>query len=482
MSVLAIDAGTTGVTALVVTADGTGRARLPGVPAALPAARLGGARAGGHLAGDAGRDPPGPHRAGPPVAASASPTSGRRRSSGTGRRGRAPPGHRLAVPAHRRSATPARGRARGAGPRADRARLDPYFTATKMTWLLTTSRAPGRGGGRGAGLRDHRLLPGARLTGGPARDRRVERLADAAVRPRPRTGPAELCALLGCPSARCRRWCRPPRSPRGPIPARSSAWTSRSRASPATSRRRSSGRRASPGRREVHVRDGRVRADEHRAGGVRSAAGLLTTVAWRVRPAHLRARGSAVHRRRSGPVAARRARPAGSRGADRGAGAQGPDSSGVVFVPALAGLGAPHWDPDARGTIIGITRGTTRAHLARATLEGIAFEVRDVRPDGRGRPARRAASAGRRGSHRQRPAHAVPGRPAGRDGGAPGGRGDDRSRRGVPGRAGHRAWSSTDELAATWQLDRRFDPGPRDDAGYARWRRAVERAKGWASD
>ncbi|MFM9133855.1 MAG: FGGY family carbohydrate kinase [bacterium] len=55
-----------------------------------------------------------------------------------------------------------------------------------------------------------------------------------------------------------------------------------------------------------------------------------------------------------------------------------PDSGGVVFVPALTGLGAPDWDPYARGTILGITRGTTRAHLVRATLEAIAFEVRDV--------------------------------------------------------------------------------------------------------
>jgi glycerol kinase len=53
-------------------------------------------------------------------------------------------------------------------------------------------------------------------------------------------------------------------------------------------------------------------------------------------------------------------------------------SDGVVFVPALAGMGAPHWDQDARGTITGITRGTTAAHLARATLEGIAFEVTDL--------------------------------------------------------------------------------------------------------
>ena len=53
-------------------------------------------------------------------------------------------------------------------------------------------------------------------------------------------------------------------------------------------------------------------------------------------------------------------------------------SEGVVFVPALAGLGAPYWDPDARGIIAGLTRGTTRAHLARATLEGIAFSVADL--------------------------------------------------------------------------------------------------------
>lgn len=53
-------------------------------------------------------------------------------------------------------------------------------------------------------------------------------------------------------------------------------------------------------------------------------------------------------------------------------------SGGVVFVPALAGLGAPHWDPDARGLITGLTRGSSAAHLARATLEGIAFQIADL--------------------------------------------------------------------------------------------------------
>ena len=55
-----------------------------------------------------------------------------------------------------------------------------------------------------------------------------------------------------------------------------------------------------------------------------------------------------------------------------------PDTEGVYLVPAFAGLGAPHWDQYARGTIVGLTRGTTRAHIARAALEGIALQVMDV--------------------------------------------------------------------------------------------------------
>ncbi len=69
-----------------------------------------------------------------------------------------------------------------------------------------------------------------------------------------------------------------------------------------------------------------------------------------------------------------------------------PDTGGVYVVPAFTGLGAPYWDPRARGTIVGLTRGTTRAHIVRATLEAIAYQTRDVlhcfehdaalRPDG----------------------------------------------------------------------------------------------------
>ena len=54
------------------------------------------------------------------------------------------------------------------------------------------------------------------------------------------------------------------------------------------------------------------------------------------------------------------------------------DTGGVYFVPALVGLGAPYWDPYARGTIVGLTRGSGRAHVARAALEAIAYQTRDV--------------------------------------------------------------------------------------------------------
>jgi glycerol kinase len=55
-----------------------------------------------------------------------------------------------------------------------------------------------------------------------------------------------------------------------------------------------------------------------------------------------------------------------------------PDSGGVVLVPALTGLGAPHWDPHARGLVAGITRGTTAAHIARAAIDGIAWQVAEL--------------------------------------------------------------------------------------------------------
>jgi glycerol kinase len=119
-----------------------------------------------------------------------------------------------------------------------------------------------------------------------------------------------------------------------------------------------------------------MNSGESAAGG----AGCITTLAWQIegRPAEYALEGSifvagaAVQWLRDGLGII-------ASSADiEGLAASVPDAGGVYFVPALTGLGAPHWDPSARGTIVGLTRGTTKAHLARATLEAVAYQTRDA--------------------------------------------------------------------------------------------------------
>ena len=110
-----------------------------------------------------------------------------------------------------------------------------------------------------------------------------------------------------------------------------------------------------------------------------SGHGLLTTVAWRIGGRTSYAleggvfiAGAAVQWLRDGLGVIARADET------RALAESVPDTGGVYFVPAFVGLGAPYWDAYARGTIVGLTRGTTRAHLVRATLEAIAYQSRDV--------------------------------------------------------------------------------------------------------
>ena len=110
-----------------------------------------------------------------------------------------------------------------------------------------------------------------------------------------------------------------------------------------------------------------------------SPKGLLTTVAWRVQGRTTYAvegsvfvGGSAIQWLRDGLGFFRKSAEVNALAASV------PDSAGVMVVPAFAGLGAPWWDADARGAILGLTRGATKAHLARATLEGIAHQVADL--------------------------------------------------------------------------------------------------------
>jgi glycerol kinase len=115
------------------------------------------------------------------------------------------------------------------------------------------------------------------------------------------------------------------------------------------------------------------------ASTVPSASGMLTTVAWRVGGKVAYAlegsafiAGAAVQWLRDGLGIIRTSSEV------EALAASVPDSGGVTFVPALAGLGAPHWRPDARGLLTGLSRGTTRAHIARAVLDGVALQVTDL--------------------------------------------------------------------------------------------------------
>ena len=164
-----------------------------------------------------------------------------------------------------------------------------------------------------------------------------------------------------------------------------------------------------------------------------------------------------------------------------GAGPSVPDSGDVVFVPALTGMGAPHWDPHARGAIIGITRGTTRAHLARATLEAIAFEVRDVVDIMVTEAGLEVPELSADGAPAQRPAAAAPGRPARVAGPPSEGHRDDGAGRGLPRRTGNGRLGVDPSWRRRWSLDRRFEPreGHRDDGRHDRWRDAVGRAGKW---
>ena len=160
-----------------------------------------------------------------------------------------------------------------------------------------------------------------------------------------------------------------------------------------------------------------------------------------------------------------------------------PDTGGVYLVPAFAGLGAPHWDQYARGAIVGLTRGTSKAHLARAALEAIALQTKDVleameadsgiklnqlRVDG-------GASANNLLMQMQADLLGVPVvRP----------RVAETTALGAAYLAGLAVgfWKSQSEIAKQWQVDRKFAPAMKPAVrkkAAGQWARALERAKAW---
>jgi glycerol kinase len=214
---------------------------------------------------------------------------------------------------------------------------------------------------------------------------------------------------------------------------------------------------------------------------VYSKAGLLTTVAWRIGNKTTYAlegssfiAGAAVQWLRDGLKVIKKA------GDVEPLAASVKESGDVVFVPALAGLGAPHWRPEARGLFAGIDRSTTVAHLARAALEGVAMQIHDL------------AEAMRRDTGREIPAFKV-------DGGASANdlmmqfqadmlgtevvrpRNLQTTSLGAAFLAGLGAgvWSGTDAIRRAWKVDKVFKPKMKAEVRerhLSKWRRAVERA------
>ncbi len=163
--------------------------------------------------------------------------------------------------------------------------------------------------------------------------------------------------------------------------------------------------------------------------------------------------------------------------------AQVPDAGGVSLVPAFTGLGAPYWDADARGLIIGLTRGSSRAHIARAALESIALQsaelLQAMQRDARQplRELRVDGGAARNDLLMQFQAD-VMGVPVVRP------RVTETTALGAAYLAGLAVgfWRDCDEIAALWQAERRFEPQWSDDrraAAIDTWQRAVQRARQW---
>jgi glycerol kinase len=215
-----------------------------------------------------------------------------------------------------------------------------------------------------------------------------------------------------------------------------------------------------------------------------SSHGLLTTVAWQIRGATTYAlegsafvTGAAVQWLRDGLGVLRDAAESETLAASIA------DTGGVYLVPAFTGLGAPHWDMYARGLLIGLTRGTGRAELARATLESIAYQSRDLADAmalaGQPIDLLKVDGGGTANSFLMQFQSDVLGIPV--EVAAI----QETTALGAAYFAGLSVgvWSDPRELAAQWRCARRFEPRmsvDQRDALHADWLRAVERARGWA--
>ncbi|MGE5484314.1 MAG: glycerol kinase GlpK [Ignavibacteriales bacterium] len=217
---------------------------------------------------------------------------------------------------------------------------------------------------------------------------------------------------------------------------------------------------------------------------VPSKHGLLTTIAWGINgrveyalEGSIFITGAAVQWLRDG------LRVISSAAESEDLASKVPDSGGVYVVPAFVGLGAPYWDMYARGTVVGITRGTSREHLVRATLESIAYQTRDVlesmaADSGIDLKALRVDGGAVKNGLLMQFQSDVLGVPVERP------MITETTALGAAYLAGLAVgfWENQDEVAKKWKVDARFDPKmPKEtrEKLYKGWKRAVERAVGW---
>ena len=217
---------------------------------------------------------------------------------------------------------------------------------------------------------------------------------------------------------------------------------------------------------------------------VRSISGMLTSVAWCLNGSITYALEGSVFNAGSAIQWLRDEMGLISSAAESGPTAETvPDNGGVYMVPAFTGLGAPHWDMYARGTIVGITRGTTRAHIVRAAMEGIAYEVRDLLDameldSGTRLPALRVDGGASVSDFLMQFQADILHRPIDRPAMV------ETTAFGAAFLAGLAAgvWSSPEEITGLRRSERVFEPqmdAERADGYYRQWQRALQRALKW---
>lgn len=365
-------------------------------------------------------------------------------------------------------------------------RLDPYFSATKIAWLLDHTDGARDAAARGdllAGTVDSWLA--WHLTGGPDGGRHVTDVTNASrtllYDLRRRAWSAAMADALGVPLAVLPEV----------VPTAGDMGTTTAFGAPTALRALAGDQHAAlfgqaclaPGAAKATYGTGAFLLMQTGREAPQSSHGLLTTVAWDLGDGPTYAlegsvftAGAAVQwwRDAVGMVAAA--------GDTEALAAAVPDSGGAVFVPAFTGLGAPFWDPHARAALFGVTRGTTRDHLARAVLDAVAFSVRAVvdamaADSGLALPSLRVDGGMTDNATLLQIQADVLGVPVERPALA------EATAWGAAAFAGVAAGLfSPDVLAERWTAARRVTPSPVADAragDYDRWRRAVDLARAW---